>query len=94
VARQIAQEHSFAPSMWKLVGKAELLIFLDVSHAVAQQRRWMDWQPADIEEQQHRLRHARANCHLYLLTDRLPAAEVLDRVLTLLADRSGAEHFD
>ena len=70
--------------MWQVVGKADLLIFLDVSHDVAQRRRWMDWQPADLEEQQHRLRHARAHCHLYLLTDPLPANEVLGRVLAFL----------
>jgi hypothetical protein len=89
-ARHIAQEHSFAPSMWKVVGQADRLVFLDVSYAVAQQRRWMDWTAADMDEQQRRLRHARANCDLYVCTDPLPAAEVLNRVLIFLAGASSS----
>ena len=85
VARHIAQEHSFAPSMWKLIGKADVLIYLDVSFEVGQQRRWMDWKPADMEEQRRRLRHAREHCDLYLQTDALSAAEVLAQVLKLLS---------
>jgi cytidylate kinase len=82
--RHIAQEHSFTPSMWKVIGKADVLIYLDVSFEVAQLRRWMDWKPADLEEQGRRLRDAREHCDLYLQTDRLSAAEVLGRVLRLL----------
>jgi len=84
--RHIAQEHSFAPRMWQIIGKANVLIYLDVSFPVAQQRRWMDWQPADLAEQQRRLRHAREHCDLYLQTDTLTPAEVLTRVLSLLGD--------
>lgn len=82
--RHIAQEHSFAPSMWKVIGKAELLVFLDVSFEVAQRRRWMDWKPADLEAQQQRLRHAREHCDVYLQTDTLSAEQVLKRVLSVL----------
>jgi cytidylate kinase len=84
MVRHIAQEHSFAPRMWQIIGKAELLIFLDVSFEVAQQRRWMNWQPADLEEQQRRLKHAREQCDLYLQTDALSAEQVLQQVLTVL----------
>lgn len=82
--RHIAQEHSFVPRMWQVIGKAELLIFLDVSFEVAQHRRWMDWKLADLEEQQRRLRHAREHCDLYLQTDVLSADQVLERVLSVL----------
>jgi ABC-type glutathione transport system ATPase component len=84
-ARHIAQEHSFAPRMWQIIGKAEVLVYLDVSFSVAQQRRWMDWQPADLEEQGRRLRHAREHCDLYLQTDALRAEDVLERVLTYVS---------
>jgi ABC-type Mn2+/Zn2+ transport system ATPase subunit len=84
VTRHIAQEHSFAPSMWKTIGKADVLIYLDVSFPVAQQRRWMDWKPADLAEQGRRLRHAREHCDLYLQTDALAADDVLKRVLATI----------
>ncbi len=87
VARHIAQEHSFAPRMWQQIAHAEVLIYLDVSYAVAQRRRPMDWQPADLEEQRRRLAHARAHCDLYLATDDLTIDEVRQRVLAFLVRR-------
>ena len=86
LARDIAQEHSFAPRMWQVIGQAEVLIFLDVSYSIAQQRRWMNWQPADLAEEQRRLRYAREHCDLYLNTDDLTQEQVLEHVLALLAD--------
>ena len=83
--RHIAQEHSYAPKMWQIIGRAEVLIFLDVSFEMAQRRRWMDWLPRDLEEQQRRLRHAREYCSLYIDTDPLSTAEVQARVLQFLA---------
>ena len=88
VVRHIAQEHSYAPKMWQIIGKADLLIFLDVSYEVAQRRRWMDWLPRDVDEQQHRLRDARLHCDLYVDTDPLSAAEVLDRVLPFVSSHT------
>ena len=70
-AKPIAQEHSFAPRMWQQIGHADLLVYLDVSHPVALQRRWMNWQPADLEEQHRRLGHARQHASLYVDTDPL-----------------------
>ncbi len=89
VVRHIAQEHSYAPKMWQIIGKADLLIFLDVSYEVAQRRRWMDWLPRDVDEQQHRLRDARLHCHLYVDTDPLSAAEVFDLVLPFVSSHAG-----
>jgi cytidylate kinase len=86
-AHHMAQEHSFAPRMWQLIGKADVLIYLDVSFPVAQQRRWMDWKPADLEEQWRRLRHAREHCDLYVQTDALNAEDVLQQVLAFLKPR-------
>jgi len=84
-AHVIAQEHSFAPRMWHLITRPRWLIYLDVSYTVAQQRRWMNWTPADLDEQHRRLRHAREHCDLYLPTDGLTPAQVLDQVLQYLA---------
>ncbi len=81
----IAQEHSFVPRMWQVFAHADRLIYLDVSYPVAQQRRWMSWTPADLDEQHRRLQHARDHCHLYLHTDALTAAEVLAAVEVFLA---------
>ena len=83
-AKPIAQEHSFAPRMWQQIGHADLLIYLDVSHPVALARRWMNWQPADLEEQHRRLAHARANCNLYLDTDPFSAEAVRQQVADFL----------
>lgn len=90
-ARHIAQEHSFAPRMWQVIGRADVLVYLDVSYPVAQRRRRMDWQPADIEEQRRRLRHARDHCDLYVNTDDATVDQVRSTVLILLTDRQGAQ---
>jgi cytidylate kinase len=87
--RHIAQEHSYVPKMWQLIGHADQLIFLDVSYEVAQHRRWMDWLPRDMVEQQHRLRHARQNCHLYLDTDPLSATQVFEAVYPFVTKHLG-----
>jgi pantothenate kinase len=83
--RHIAQEHSYAPKMWQIIGKADLLIFLDVSYEVAQRRRWMDWLPRDLDEQHHRLRDAHLNCDLYVDTNPLSAEEVFDVVFPFIS---------
>ena len=83
-AKHIAQEHSFAPRMWQVIGQPDVLVFLDVSYPVAQQRRWMNWQPKDLDEQQRRLRDAREHCDLYLPTDALTAEQVRQEVLEFL----------
>jgi cytidylate kinase len=87
--RHIAQEHSYVPKMWQIIGKADLLIFLDVTYETAQRRRWMDWLPRDMVEQQHRLRDARQRCDLYFDTDPLTAAQVVESIFAFLDSRLG-----
>lgn len=87
-ARHVAQEHSFAPTMWQVIGHVQVLIFLDVSYPVAQARRPLDWQPADWEEQQRRLGHAREHADLYLHTDNLSIEAVQEQVLAFLAEQA------
>jgi guanylate kinase len=83
-ARHIAQEHSYVPRMWQVIRRPDVLVFLDVSYSVAQQRRRMNWRPEDMEAQQRRLRHAREHCDLYLDTDPLTPEQVLEQVLEFL----------
>ena len=70
--RQIAQEHSFAPDMWRRIANPDFLVFLDVSFEETLRRRGANWWARkDFDEQQRRLRHARKHADLYLLTDAL-----------------------
>ncbi len=86
-ARVIAQEHSYVPHMWQTISGPDWLIYLDVSYGVAQERRRMNWTPADLEEQHRRLRHARTYCDLYLPTDDLTPAQVLEQTLALVTSQ-------
>lgn len=81
-ARQIAQEHSYAPSMWQHLSQPDLLIFLDASYEVCTQRKNLNWLPRDYTKQVHRLEHARKHCHIYVNTDGLTPEEVLEQVLS------------
>ena len=83
-ARHIAQEHSYVPDMWQRLTNPDYLVFLDASHATTLRRRTLDWTAADWQEQQHRLRHARAHADLYLETDALTIQQVLEQVLDFL----------
>ena len=78
------------PHMWQVIGRPDLLIFLDVSHPVAQIRRWLNWQPADLDEQHHRLRHARTHCNFYLNTDPLTPQQVCDQAMAFLISRTSS----
>jgi hypothetical protein len=83
-ARHIAQEHSFAPSMWQRLSDPKFLIYLDVSYPVSIQRKPLDLSPQEFQDQQERLSHARGHADLYLSTDLLTPEEVLEQVLRYL----------
>lgn len=83
-ARGIAQEHSFAPSMWQRITNPDLLIYLDVSYENTLQRRQLNWTQAEYDEQLYRLRHAREHADLSIDTNPLTISEVLDRVINFL----------
>ncbi|PKO21679.1 MAG: hypothetical protein CVU38_13425 [Chloroflexi bacterium HGW-Chloroflexi-1] len=86
-ARQVMQEHSYVPDMWRQITKPELLIYLDAGLATIRRRRQQpDWPAWILEREIERLRHARAHCDLYVKTDDLTPGEVLDRALALLVD--------
>lgn len=80
-ARQIVQEHSYVPQMWRIVSKPDFLIYLDASFATCNQRKKLDWTEAEYEQELTRLADAREYCDYYLQTDDLDGAQVLDRAL-------------
>jgi len=64
----------------------DLLVYLDLSLPTAHRRGRTDWDQAYLDEQKHRLRHARAHCDLYLATDELTEEQVMARVLAFLLE--------
>jgi deoxyadenosine/deoxycytidine kinase len=89
-ARQIAQEHSYVQDMWKQITDPDILIYLDASFETCTERKQLNWNQKEFDEQIRRLSHARENCGLYIFTDDLAPGEILERTLTFLedADRS------
>ncbi|MBI4761066.1 MAG: hypothetical protein ACOYYF_05435 [Chloroflexota bacterium] len=86
--RHIAQEHSYVPSMWQVIAKPDILIYLHASYPVSTSRRRLDWQPKDYEEQLRRLAHARAHAQIVIDTDPLTPSQVLQTVLRALNEGS------
>lgn len=82
-ARQIAQEHSFAPSMWQRITNPDVLIYLHSEHK-STVARGLNWTLRDYEDQQPRLAHARKHADLELSTDIDPPEKVLSTVLEYL----------
>ena len=85
-AKQVVQEHSYVPDMWKIMTDPDVLIYLDASFDTCQRRKPLSWQQADYEAQLDRLKHAREHCDLYLDTDDLTTEEVLERAMATIQD--------
>lgn len=83
-ARPIAQEHSYAPAMWKIIAKPDVLIFLEVSYENTIQRRNLNWTHSEYIEQLHRLRHARESADFSIDTNSLTIPQVLERAVNFL----------
>jgi hypothetical protein len=90
-AGSAAQDHSFVPDMWQRLHPPDLLIYLDVTLETARQRgrAGLGWDQRYLDEQHERLRHARAHCDLYLPTDGLSEAQVVQRVVEFVAAVEG-----
>lgn len=84
-AHQIAQEHSFAPSMWQQIDPPDVLIYLHCEYETTVAR-GLKWLPQEYEEQQPRLAHARKNADLEIDTDEMKPEEVLEKVALFLKD--------
>jgi deoxyadenosine/deoxycytidine kinase len=92
-ARGIAQEHSFAPSMWHRITNPDILIYLDVSYENTILRRHLNWTSNEYAEQLHRLRHAREHANFYLDTNPLSVAEVLKCTVDFLESNNTRSNF-
>lgn len=86
-ARQIAQEHSDVPDMWRRIDPPDVLIFLDARDDTLLQRRPSQTLAAILPRERRRLAHARAHADLYIRTDDLTPEEVLARVVAFLKAR-------
>ena len=85
--RHIAQEHSYVPQMWKRITNPDLLIYLNSSFEVSTQRRKLNWNEAEYQEQLRRLDHARQHADLIIETDDLSPAEVLECTLSFIRSK-------
>ena len=87
-ARSLAQEHSHVLGMWRAHGRTDVLIYLDASPETINQRLGReDWDEGIVAEQHRRLADARAHCDLYVCTDGLTEAQVVERVRSFLRRR-------
>jgi hypothetical protein len=82
--RHIAQEHSYVQTMWQRISHPDWLIFLDVSYPASLERKNLDWTPAEYQEQQRRLAHAREHADFYISTDGLTSLQVAEKVRNFL----------
>ena len=73
--------------MWQVITNPDILIFLESSFKNSTARRKLNWVPADHEEQQRRLSHARAHADLTIDTNILDSENVLARALAYLKER-------
>jgi UDP-N-acetylmuramate-alanine ligase len=85
--RECGQEHSEVPHMWQVISRPDVLIYLDASEEVIHQRGRRHYVQDMVAQQRRRLAHARAHCDLYVMTDELTPAQVLERVTRFLAGR-------
>ena len=84
-ARQVAQEHSGIRDLWALRGQPEVLIYLDAQPATMNRRQGRsDWTAEARADLVTRLERARRECDLYLPTDDLTIAQVLETVVQFL----------
>ena len=88
IARHIAQEHSYAPNMWRRITNPDVLIYLDVTYQISQGRRTLDWTSRQFDDQIQRLTHAHEHANLIIDTDPLAISEVLDMAIRFLQGRT------
>ncbi|MGC9400755.1 MAG: hypothetical protein ACP5HM_16720 [Anaerolineae bacterium] len=91
LVKEIRQEHSRVPTLWQHFNKPNVLIYLDVTPAVAARREGREkpaswWQ----EEREVRLAHARRHCDLYIDTSDLTPEDVFTAVQAHLKGKQHA----
>ena len=84
-ARNVAQEHSFIPTLWKRKGDPDLLVYLDVNYENTLKRSTLRWVKSDYERQIDRLKNAKENADLIIDTNILSQEEVLQKIIEAVA---------
>jgi cytidylate kinase len=92
-ARQIAQEHSYVPQMWRVIRPPDILIYLDAPYEICTERKQLNWSQAEYGDQVQRLNHAMKNCDLYLDTSELSIEQVLKRTIDWLTGSTPLSSF-
>ena len=90
-ARQVAQEHSFAPSMWEQITNPDILVFLQCTYENTVLR-GLNWTQTEYDHQQPRLEHARKYADLILKTDISSPQEILKKVINFLDFEARHKH--
>jgi hypothetical protein len=87
LVKEIRQEHSTVPDMWRRLTNPTVLIYLDVSMDVAAVREGLS-RPSSwwVDERVRRLAHAREHCDLYIDTSSLTVDQVYARARTFLVE--------
>ncbi len=83
-AKHVAQEHSFVPDMWKRMADPDVLIYLQVSYDVSNQRSGSTLKESIFRKQEKRLEHAREHADLVINTETLVPEQILQQVLEYL----------
>jgi hypothetical protein len=86
-ARAVSQEHSYVPHLWER-SDPDVLVYLDASLRTIRGRGRRRWSQSLLDEEHHRLEHAREHCSLYIPTDGLSPEDVTSRVITFLSKRT------
>lgn len=84
-AREVAQEHSHVPGMWRRTARPDVLIYLQVSRQTAERRLGRALSEVCWQEISDRLAQARACADWVVDTDSLSPEEVLQQVLDFLS---------
>lgn len=86
--RQIAQEHSYVPDMWKKISNPDILIYLEVSYENTLSRKNLGWKKSDYDIQMNRLSHAIKFSDFKINTDQYTVEEVVDLIVGFLASHN------
>ena len=88
-ARQISQEHSGVPDLWRWRCTPDILIYLDASNEQIRQRYpKLNMNDAYLQQERQRLAHARAHADCYIHTDNLSPDQVLEQAIRCIADKT------
>ena len=89
--REIHQEHSYVPRMWRTIHRPEVLVYLDASWDEVHRRRPHSlYTETYYHELVGRLRDARAHTDVYVLTDGRTPEAVADLVAAQLVCPPGS----